>query len=1163
MNAKVATLLILIALLFIPFVTADQTSLGITLSKSYLVVNGDHATITVNVKDSATGNPIEGAPVDFLLNTEEHGTLSPPFLVFTDSYGVATNVFTSTTIVGKSVLFVDAHQYGNWTGDIIVQGYPDVVNLIGNKDWLVAGDTANKSILTVTVTNQTHPIPMMNVRFSVLDSTMGSVNYTDLMRTDLNGQCAVQFTPSTKSGNATIQVVAYYSEGGFQYSIPAQYIQKIDHAKPDKAGYFDAPSDVYVGSTANIILHYIDVYGNPIDNKRYTEYATFSVTSPTIPPELPPYGVPAGFFNGTGYSTPITVALDATGNATVTLRTDTIPGYNIVTAKLTSARDEILYINGITVEIPVSIEQYFSPSAVGEEYPHIPADGVSVFNITYVLKDQFGNNIPNSQFWLNTTLGESHLLTTNISGMIKTTYGQKIRTDLINITATAVLPKSDGTHANISQRVEITSLEPVMMVMTANPQFLPSWDVPGGATSTVKAVVMDRYGNPVKNQKVNLTVVPNSWSYNYTVNGVTGPKWKDNSSITLPLITLPKEDPRESYASADFQPGYLPGFGYPQIHDSARVTATWNGYTQTAVINWTNVPFLSVSTNVTPYVAAWNDIITVNLRVDGNGYALKPKPIDVVLVIDRSGSMSGTDISPSRMSAAKTAAKNFVDKMDMRPDRDRVGLVSFGSDVTINQGLTNSSTTVKNSINTLSASGATDLREAYYEAIKQLKLNGRDNAVKAVIVMTDGDWNIHGNPLARGYGYNYSPEYSESYDNPGKWPGKNTIFDEYQWYNFAWYGGDYGTMTKRTNKNIDLWYWNGYQWQIRTMSKTYYRCGDGGDSLQNMSVFASDGDKKIKVYTIGFASNLDDDVESDLTTLSEATGGWYQWAGDATALNNLYTNIAGLLREEAGVGVTMDLPFQDITVSSNVTDWNVDGNEIFSYIPYTDVWKYWFNTTPPTTIYHYTNRDDSTNWTNGDLNFAIGTMNLNQSWETTFHLKLLETDANVGKITIFDQNSLLHFSDGHQNYTLPLPNTFITCIGNQSQTQISSESAGYEFNPPSIQGSIVTETFTRQFFVNETPWLQPWFRTWYEDYYLEIPGYYPKNKIGSKIILAPVPLIGSYTFDLSKYLPSGVEISSGNYKFTIVGHDITGTGATNKDIQPFNIDRNRIYIILE
>ena len=89
-------------------------------------------------------------------------------------------------------------------------------------------------------------------------------------------------------------------------------------------------------------------------------------------------------------------------------------------------------------------------------------------------------------------------------------------------------------------------------------------------------------------------------------------------------------------------------------------------------------------------------------------------------------------------------------------------------------------------------------------------------------------------------------------------------------------------------------------------------------------------------------------------------------------LNNLYANIAGLLREEAGVGVTMDLPFQEITVSSNVTDWYVDGKEIFNYIPYTDITKYWFNTTPVTPIYNNTNRNDSLNWTNKDLNFDIG-----------------------------------------------------------------------------------------------------------------------------------------------------------------------------------------------
>ena len=523
MNAKVAILLILISLLLVPFVAADQTSLLVTIDNNFLAVDGNQAIVTVIIKDSTTNNPIPGVTTHFSLSNASLGTLNPAEAQ-TGIDGIAKTIFTTSSITGKEVLTVDATPYGNWTGDIYIQGYP-AVNLTGNKDWLIAGDTANTSVISFTATNRSNPIPMLDVEFMVLDPSMGSLNRTVGM-TDLNGKYSVQFIPSTKSGNATIQAVAVYEEGGNIYRVPVTYTQKVDHAAPYRVGYFDAPSEMLVGDTTNITIHYVDTYNNSIDNRRFTEYATFSVSSPTVHPELPPYGLPAGFFNGTGYSTPITVALDADGNAIVKMRADTLPGYNRVTVHplFSGVSDTNLLILGIAESAPVSIEQYFSTYSSPIPYPNIPADGSTVFNITYILRDQFGNGIRDSSFWMNTSLGETKLLTTNATGMVKTTYGPKIRTDIINITVTAVNAKPDGTSAFNFTNVEVTSTEPVMMVLTANPQYLPSWDVPGNNTANIRAVVMDRYGNPVKNQTVVFTIVPNSWTYNYAAIGLSAPE---------------------------------------------------------------------------------------------------------------------------------------------------------------------------------------------------------------------------------------------------------------------------------------------------------------------------------------------------------------------------------------------------------------------------------------------------------------------------------------------------------------------------------------------------------------------------------------------------------------------------------------------------------------
>jgi hypothetical protein len=59
-----------------------------------------------------------------------------------------------------------------------------------------------------------------------------------------------------------------------------------------------------------------------------------------------------------------------------------------------------------------------------------------------------------------------------------------------------------------------------------------------------------------------------------------------------------------------------------------------------------NYPYLSVETEVSDTKVSVNstsehttNITDVTIRLKGDGYAMKPDPIDVVLVIDTSGSM--------------------------------------------------------------------------------------------------------------------------------------------------------------------------------------------------------------------------------------------------------------------------------------------------------------------------------------------------------------------------------------------------------------------------------------------------------------------------------------------------------------------------------------------
>jgi len=78
----------------------------------------------------------------------------------------------------------------------------------------------------------------------------------------------------------------------------------------------------------------------------------------------------------------------------------------------------------------------------------------------------------------------------------------------------------------------------------------------------------------------------------------------------------------------------------------------------------------------------------------------------VVLAFDTSRSMSATDLSPSRMEAAKVAARSFVDE---QPDSIRVGVVAFGESGLITQRPTTDRAEVLAAIDRLTPAGGTAL----------------------------------------------------------------------------------------------------------------------------------------------------------------------------------------------------------------------------------------------------------------------------------------------------------------------------------------------------------------------------------------------------------------------------------------------------------------------
>jgi Ca-activated chloride channel family protein len=118
--------------------------------------------------------------------------------------------------------------------------------------------------------------------------------------------------------------------------------------------------------------------------------------------------------------------------------------------------------------------------------------------------------------------------------------------------------------------------------------------------------------------------------------------------------------------------------------------------------------------------------VTIDLKGSGEPCI---KPIDAVLAIDSTGSMTQSDPSDLR----KSVAKDFVSKMDF--SKDKAAIVSWDTEA-IAWKLTNNSSEFANEIEQVDSAGNTDLNVGLASSIGLL---ANSRAVKIIIFLTDGD----------------------------------------------------------------------------------------------------------------------------------------------------------------------------------------------------------------------------------------------------------------------------------------------------------------------------------------------------------------------------------------------------------------------------------------
>lgn len=171
--------------------------------------------------------------------------------------------------------------------------------------------------------------------------------------------------------------------------------------------------------------------------------------------------------------------------------------------------------------------------------------------------------------------------------------------------------------------------------------------------------------------------------------------------------------------------------------------------------------YMTVSKSVNPATITTEEEAEVTLSIKGTPPVNVVEPNDVILIIDKSGSMrpeynNGED----KMAAAKQAAKGFIDLMDFT--KHRVGIVDFSSTtLTRTFPLTNDAAAAKAYIDTITANGSTATGYAIDQAIAELA-NHRPEARPVIVIMTDGDATE-----PQGNAYEYAKERAQAAKDQG------------------------------------------------------------------------------------------------------------------------------------------------------------------------------------------------------------------------------------------------------------------------------------------------------------------------------------------------------------------------------------------------------------
>lgn len=127
---------------------------------------------------------------------------------------------------------------------------------------------------------------------------------------------------------------------------------------------------------------------------------------------------------------------------------------------------------------------------------------------------------------------------------------------------------------------------------------------------------------------------------------------------------------------------------------------------------------------------------TVTLKLSGP--AVSGAPMDLILILDRSASVE--------LELVKGIARAFVDHL---ASDDRVGIVSFADNAQLDLALTADKAKALRTIDGLAPGVQTALGDGLMLGINEMTTNGRANAVKLIVLPTDGVSNVGQDPTVQ------------------------------------------------------------------------------------------------------------------------------------------------------------------------------------------------------------------------------------------------------------------------------------------------------------------------------------------------------------------------------------------------------------------------------